>query len=153
MRIVAVSLLAAALAWSRASAATPDFPQVVVQYLSLSAITVDPPQGCKLCHPTDSGGTSLSPFGSLVLQDGATPYNDSSLRAALALVQLDEPQLIEDIKAGRDPNTDANAGGAVHAPQYGCGLAAGSRPAPLSIAAVVSIALLAAGRRRRRRNP
>jgi hypothetical protein len=152
MRIVLVALgSACALSWSGASSATPDFPQVVVQDLSLPGITIDPPQGCTLCHPTDAGGTSLSPFGTLVRQDGAAPYDENSLRMALAQIELDEPKLIDDIKAGRDPNTDSSAAGVVHAPEYGCGLARSRSTSPFSIAAVAASGLLVAVRRGRHR--
>jgi hypothetical protein len=125
--------------------ATPDFPGVVVDALGLPGITVDPPMGCKLCHPTDAGGTSLQPFGQLLQQYGAQANDEASLRAALALVEQNDPQLIADIKEGRDPNLDA---GNVHTPQYGCGVArrntAGSLP---PIAALAAILLLGAMRR------
>lgn len=141
-------LLALSLAWARASSATPDFPAVVVQYLGLDAgITIDPPQGCKLCHPTDSGGTSLAPFGTLVLQDGAMPYDEASLTQALAEIELDDPQLIADIRAGRDPNDDTGSAD-VHTPEYGCALGERAPGEPLPIVAVASVALLAWTRRR-----
>jgi hypothetical protein len=144
---VATLVAGSTLTWAATSSATPDFPAVVAQYLSLPSLAIDPPQGCKLCHPTDAGGTSLSPFGTLVLQDGAVPYDESSLRNALAQIELDDPQLIDDIKAGRDPNSDPNAGN-VHAPQYGCGLAQKAEPTPWVIAAAVALALGASARRR-----
>jgi hypothetical protein len=146
---VAALVVGLVLAWATTCSATPDFPAVVVRALSLPGITFDPPQGCTLCHPTDAGGTSLSPFGALVRQDGASPYDESSLEQALAQVELDEPQLIDDIKAGRDPSADTGAAN-VHSPEYGCALGRGPAPEPLTMAGIVSVALLGSMARRAR---
>jgi hypothetical protein len=128
--------------------ATPDFPHVVVEDLGLPGITVDPPMGCKLCHPTDGGGSSLQPFGQLLQQYGAQANDENSLRQALSRVEQNDPQLIADIEDGRDPNLDA---GDVHTPQYGCALTGGRTAGSLpSMAALVAILLLAAMRRRPR---
>jgi hypothetical protein len=143
-------VLALAISWTSSARATPDFPGVVVKALALPGITIDPPQGCTLCHPTDAGGSSLQPFGQLLQQYGAQPYDESSLEEALSEVELNEPQLVSDIKNGRDPNDDAGAAN-LHSPQYGCALAGGvtqrSHPAMTTFAA---IALLGWTRRRRR---
>jgi hypothetical protein len=146
----AVPLLAVALlfTWARSAGATPEFPGIVVQTLDLSGITIDPPLGCTLCHATDSGGTALRPFGTLLQQYGTQPYEDSTLEQALAQVGQNEPQLIADIKAGRDPNDDDSAT-ALPTPSYGCALGSPSSPggaAPL----VAFTSLLAFALRRRR---
>jgi hypothetical protein len=146
---VAALVVGLALSWAATCWATPDFPAVVVRALSLPGITFDPPQGCTLCHPTDAGGTSLSPFGALVRQDGASPYDETSLEQALTQIELDEPRLIDDIKAGRDPSADTSAAN-VHSPEYGCGLGRGPAPEPLVITGIVSAALLGSLTRRAR---
>jgi hypothetical protein len=146
---VAAFVVGLALAWAAPCSATPDFPAAVVRDLSLPGITIDPPQGCTLCHPTDAGGTTLSPFGTLVRQDGASPYDEGSLQQALAQIELDEPQLIDDIKAGRDPSGDTSSAN-VHSPEYGCALGRGPAPEPLAMAGIVSAALLASMTRRAR---
>ena len=145
-------LVAAVLTWGGVAAATPEFPDVVVKTLGLSEITVDPPQGCTLCHTTDSGGTSLRPFGALVQQNGVQPYEDATLEQALGALEQTEPALIADIRAGRDPNDDQSAT-ALPTPQYGCAVAR----APSSESAGWSLPFLALGsvlgaRRARRRD-
>ncbi|HEY2511511.1 MAG TPA: hypothetical protein VGI39_11670 [Polyangiaceae bacterium] len=135
---------------SREARATPDFPSVVQQALELEAITIDPPNGCTLCHTSDAGGTSLRTFGSLMQQYGAQPYDEGSLKQALGELGQNEPQLIADIKAGKDPNEDSSAGSA-HTPEYGCA-AGGQGDAGASEWWAPALALGAAvawGRRRR----
>jgi hypothetical protein len=127
------SLSAAALAlafagllttWSGGARATPEFPAVVEQTLGLTSITIDPPQGCTLCHTSDSGGQALRTFGALLQQYGVQPYQDDTLKGALAAVEEKEPQFIADIKAGRDPNDDQSAS-SIPTPEYGCAAAPG----------------------------
>jgi hypothetical protein len=110
--------------WPAVTWATPEFPAAVVQDLGLPGITIDPPNGCTLCHATDAGGTSLKPFGQLLQQYGVTPYDVGSLQQALSEVEQNEPQLIDDIRAGHDPSSDARA--SVHSPEYGCGVTGGA---------------------------
>jgi hypothetical protein len=153
-RILGALVVTALVAASRRAEATPDFPAVVVQTLGLPQVTIDPPQGCRLCHTTDQGGTSLRPFGTLMQQYGAQPYQPSSVQAALAAVEQNEPQLVDDIKAGRDPNDDTGNAN-VHTPEYGCGVARGGGPADVTLLAGTLVALRTwrAGRRRRGRSP
>jgi hypothetical protein len=143
------ALVSLVLTWGGAAHATPEFPGVVEQALGLSAITVDPPQGCTLCHTTDSGGTALRPFGSLMQQYGTQPYQDDSLRGALAAVEEKEPQLVADIKASRDPNDDPGAS-SLPTPEYGCSASRrGSLPGPGWPLAFVALAVTALLRRLR----
>jgi hypothetical protein len=133
------------------AAATPDFPAVVVQELGLPGITVDPPQGCTLCHATDAGGTSVKPFGQLLEQYGVKAYDEASLRQALSQLQVDEPALVEDIREGRDPSSDTTS---VHSPAYGCGVGrrrTGGDGRPV-FAAVATLGIAALRRRRRPRS-
>jgi MYXO-CTERM domain-containing protein len=132
----------------RVARATPDFPGVVVSTLGLSGITIDPPQGCTLCHTTNLGGTSLRPFGELLLQDGTQPYNESSLKQALAELMASDPKLTEDIKEGRDPNDDVSTG-TVYTPEYGCSVAGGGGPPFGAWPTLIAAGLLFARRRSR----
>jgi hypothetical protein len=151
-----VRRFARSIAWlfvvtcSTAASATPDFPAAVVQDLGLPGITIDPPQGCTLCHATDAGGTSLKPFGQLLQQYGVKPYDEASLSQALSQLEVDEPALVEDIRAGRDPSSDTTS---VHSPEYGCavgrrGTGGDGRSALAAVAATLGAAAI---RRRRRR--
>jgi hypothetical protein len=138
---------ALALSWATRAFATPEFPDAVAKDLGLSSITVDPPQGCMLCHPTDAGGTSLRPFGKLLQQYGLVPYNESSLKQALLALEQNEPQLVDDIRAGRDPNEDPRAA-IVHAPAYGCAVVPLGVPAGLAPGALLLVLGLLVLRRR-----
>ena len=156
LRFAYASLLAVAATTlaPRDARATPDFPMVVQQELELTVITVDPPNGCTLCHTTDVGGSSLRAFGSLLQQYGAQPYDEGSLKQALGEAAQNEPQLIADIKAGKDPNDDSSAGSA-HTPEYGCvagGREAGRRGTDASAWELLALALgvSVAWRKRRR---
>jgi len=143
----------AVLTWTTSAWATPDFPAVVVQALGLDAgITIDPPLGCTLCHTTDSGGTTLRPFGQLLQQDGCKAYDETSLKLALMQVANDDPQFIADIQGGRDPNTDTNSGN-LHSPEYGCRIPAGSVGAPraMGFGALAAMGALVLRRGARRR--
>ena len=152
VRIACASLLAlAATALApRDARATPDFPMVVQKELELPAITVDPPNGCTLCHTTDVGGSSLRAFGSLMQQYGAQPYDEGSLKQALGAAAQNEPQLIADIKAGKDPNDDSSAGSA-HTPEYGC--AAGGQGSAAGAWGGLALALGVSFAWRKRRRP
>jgi hypothetical protein len=50
------------------------------------------------------------------------PYQDDTLKGALAAVEEKDPQFIADIKAGRDPNDDQSAS-SIPTPEYGCAAA------------------------------
>ena len=147
-----LALLGALVTWTGAAQATPEFPAVVATALGLPSLPIDPPQGCTLCHTTDAGGTALRKFGALVQQYGAQPYQDDTLKGALAAVEEKDPELIADIKAGRDPNDDPGAS-SLPTPEYGCAAAPlGERlfagwPAGI-VGAIVTIG---ASRRRSRR--
>jgi hypothetical protein len=145
---------AALLVTGRSARATPDFPQVVVRTLALPGITIDPPQGCTLCHTTDAGGTALRPFGALVLQDGAQPYEEATLEQALGQIQHDDPQLVADIQAGKDPNDDTGSA-ARPTPTYGCAfggpLRGGAAPWAGAIVLLTVLRLFRTARAGRRR--
>jgi hypothetical protein len=153
LRVAAFGAVLLSLAWAGVARATPDFPAVVVKTFDLPAIQIDPPQGCELCHTSDSGGTSLRPFGALLLQYGVQPYEETTLEQALGEVEQNEPQLVADIKAGRDPNDDTGSAD-VHTPEYGCAAAGAPAHGRLAwLAALAPLALTLRRRRARRRRP
>jgi hypothetical protein len=109
------------LAWPATGSASANFPSVVESALNLTTITVDPPLGCKLCHTSDNGGLgTLSRFGTLMKQYGAMPGANQSVVQALMLIEQNDKALIDDIKAGKDPNADESAPPSLPSPQYGC---------------------------------
>ena len=101
--------------------ATPDFPAVIQRDLDLQA-----PPRCTVCHATDEGGagTAVRPFGIYLRSRGLRPFDEGSLRAALAAAvgerhsssggQLTD---IDALKAGQDPN---GASESELTPAYGC---------------------------------
>ena len=147
---LSIAVFSIATLWAASAAATPTFPGDVVAQLGLPMVTIDPPLGCKLCHANEIGGDPLTVFGGLLKSFGATAYNDASLRAALANVQSNYPQLITDIQQSVDPNTDPTIGSRP-TPEYGCAAIA-PLPAEGSLAALgtaLGLALALGSRRRR----
>jgi len=149
---LSIAVFSIATLWTASAAATPTFPGDVVAQLDLSTVTIDPPQGCKLCHINEAGGDPLTIFGGLLKSFGAVAYSDASLRAALADVQSNYPQLIADIQQGVDPNTDPTIGSRP-TPEYGC-----AAIAPLSahdglpaLGTAMGLVLILGGRRSRDR--
>ncbi|HSY24338.1 MAG TPA: hypothetical protein VK841_19555 [Polyangiaceae bacterium] len=145
-----IAVFSIATFWTASAAATPTFPGDVVAQLGLPMVTIDPPLGCKLCHANEIGGDPLTVFGGLLKSFGAMAYNDASLRAALANVQSNYPQLVTDIQQSIDPNTDPTIGSRP-TPEYGCAAIA-PLPAEESLAVpgtALGLALMLASRRRR----
>jgi hypothetical protein len=142
------------LAWPATGSASASFPSVVESALNLTTITVDPPLGCKLCHTSDSGGLgTLSRFGTLMKQYGAMPGANQSVVQALMLVEQSDKALIDDIKAGRDPNADESAAPSLPSPQYGCSTTVGrSTRGESAWTVAVMLALVALARATRRAN-
>ncbi len=142
-----LAVFAASFSLPGLAAATPEFPGVVARTLGLSGITIDPPNGCTLCHPSDSGGTALRSFGTLLQQYGVQPYEDATLVQALAQVGQEDPQLVAYIKAGTDPNDDATAA-PLPTPEYGCSASRAAGTSEWASAAASLLAALALSRRR-----
>jgi hypothetical protein len=87
----------------------------------LTAVPVDPPQGCRLCHVDDSGGLTLRPFGLLLSGTyGVKPYDEGSLSTALDALDAQGSPLSTDLKTGIDPNLQATND---LSPEYGCAAA------------------------------
>jgi hypothetical protein len=151
--------------------ATPTFPADVQTYYGLATVPVDPPNGCRLCHTDDIGGTptTLRPFGRLLYtQLSVLPYDDQSVRSALMQLDTQYPTLAAAIKSGGDPNnapttpssgamTDGGAAVPVNAipadpiPEYGCTIGRARLGNALSLVWPIgsSLALLAFRRHRR----
>jgi len=98
--------------------AHPGFPSRLQSDLALPNT---PP--CNTCHVDPNGGGPLRPFGSLLVStynlSSSEVENDASLDQALAGLRVGDPQLVEDLQAGRDPNGDAS-GNSRPVPMYGC---------------------------------
>ncbi len=125
--VVAIALFASG---TRSAIASPEFPSVVQQTLHLS----ETPQ-CTLCHGLGKTGfyTVNTAFGMAMLDYGALPGNDDTVRAALIGLQANQSPLIADLIAGRDPNRQAGD------PRYGCG----SNAAPAGPILALGLALAA----------
>ncbi len=159
---VRVSLFTAALgtaiAWSAAAGATPDFPGVIQQVVGSAA-----PPLCTICHNNPNGGlgTVTTVFGMYMRSRGLVPYDETSLRNALAAATGEQHSSNDDgitdiqaLREGLDPNAPLGASSSPSQPpppDYGCGahVAPSSRdtsPAALFLAATAATALV---RRRR----
>jgi hypothetical protein len=153
LRITAsAALVAACTFWAAAAGATSSFPGVVQQHYMLMQVAVDPPLGCRLCHVDDSGGVNLRPFGLLLSGTyGVQPYDEGSLRTALAALDAQNSPLAQDIKDGVDPNLEAGNGDP--SPAYGCSAASVGRAKgeTRSTGVVVLCGIALAVRRGRRR--
>jgi hypothetical protein len=138
--VVAIALFASG---TRSAIASPEFPSVVQQTLHLS----ETPQ-CALCHGLGKTGfyTVNTAFGMTMLDYGALPGNDDTIRAALIQLQANQSPLIADLIAGRDPNREAGD------PRYGCGSsAAPSEPSLTLFLALASVLWFQRSRLVRRR--
>ena len=96
--------------------ATPNFPAVIQAQVGSAA-----PPRCSICHATDAGGGAVvQPFGQYLVSRGLQPYDEQSLRNALAADAAEHHHSasgqadLDALKAGLDPN------GASVSPSYGC---------------------------------
>jgi hypothetical protein len=155
-RALAAASLVAALGSTSRAGATPTFPGQVDSFLGMPGQVekIFPSMGCHLCHVNDVGGAPYTPFGTLAIIDGARPYSAQLLLDALAKIEIDQPQLIADLKAGKDPNGDMSLANQplAHVPSYGCGSMAPRAPEGKGTAlSVLTIACASLARRRRTR--
>jgi hypothetical protein len=160
----ALSAIFALLLAAEPARAHPGYPQKVDAAFGVSVETIDPSMGCQLCHTSASGGTtSLRPFGQRLVAtyglDNTATENDQSLEQALQGLKAGDPQLVQDLQKGLDPNPDVLND---PTPQYGCavGLSPGGFPCgtlvALGIACVLARRLsstTSAERRSTRRRP
>jgi hypothetical protein len=145
-----------ALGWAAPARATPDFPAVIQQVVGSAA-----PPPCTICHNNPNGGlgTVTTVFGLYMRSRGLVPYDENSLRNALAAASAEQhvsnAEGIADVQAlreGLDPNVGLGAAptqSQLPPPDYGCG----ARVAPGRGESASTRLLLAAGiaivRRRR----
>lgn len=119
---------------------------------------------CTLCHGDSTGGngTVVKPLGRALLDAGALPNDEASLRAALAAVDAaaidsdgDGTGDVDELEAGRDPNVAGE--GELCAVTYGCGarvaVTAVGRDAPSLYAVLWGGALVWLRARRAGRRP
>ena len=167
MRSTAIVLMCAAAlggaAWSRPAAASPTYPNLVQQHLSLSYA---PP--CSLCHQNGvtGYGTVTTPFGKSMRAAGLVAEDPASLNAALDQLAANNTDSdgdgvpdIQELVAGTDPNGPGSLRSSrVPDPAYGCGATMAptgpSRGAGLAFSGLL-LAVLAGVplRRRARRSP
>jgi hypothetical protein len=164
MRFTAIVLLSwaalAGAAWSPDAAASPPYPGLIHDHLSLSYA---PP--CSICHQNGvtGYGTAITPFGQSMRDQGLRAEDPGSLATALDQLAANNTDSdgdgvpdIQELVKGTDPNGPGVLG-ATRTPQlaYGCGAAITpirpSRGSGSAFAGVLLGALgLAAVRRRRR---
>lgn len=109
--------------------ATADFPGVIQRDLGLQS-----PPRCTVCHATDEGGagTVVRPFGVYLRSRGLRPFDQASLRNALAAAAGERHSSngggvtdIDALEAGEDPN---GAAGRELAPAFGCSSSSSANP-------------------------
>jgi hypothetical protein len=147
-------------AWSAHAAASTSFPSAVDQHLKLTGSAtiehaVAPPDGCLLCHKTESGGFGTNnAFGAELRQHGVVGAEPSTVGPALDALEAADPHAIDDIVMGLNPNDDhSTPTAALPQPEYGCAVAPEPRATREGSAASLSmcVALLLARRARRSR--
>jgi hypothetical protein len=130
MRSTAIVLMCAAAlggaAWSRPAAASPTYPNLVQQHLSLGYA---PP--CSVCHQNGvtGYGTVTTPFGKSMRDAGLQAEDPAALNAALDQLAAngtdsdgDGVPDIQELVAGSDPNGPGSLSASrVPNPAYGCG--------------------------------
>jgi hypothetical protein len=139
------------VAWSTNAFASDTFPQAVDQHLMLSgASTVEakiaPPDGCLLCHVSESGGDGTNnAFGAAMKRAGAVGTEPNTVGPALEGLKTEEPRAVDDITMGINPNDDPLAlQGAPPQPEYGCSVGGPHEASEESwCAGLVVLALLA----------
>jgi hypothetical protein len=158
-RLPAIGAVFTLLLLASSAHATPSFPGVIREETGGSG---DP--SCQVCHdgPTRVG-TVTRAFGAALRERGLVLYNEGSLKAALVRLRNDKVDSdgdglidVDALKAGKDPNGEAELGALTDAtprPGYGCvGRIAPTPPygsAPV-VAGLVAIALLAFRRKHKR---
>jgi hypothetical protein len=164
MRSTAVVLMCAValgtVAWGRPAAASPSYPGLINQHLSLSYV---PP--CSICHQNGvtGYGTVSTPFGQSMMARGLRAEDPAALAAALDQLAADHTDSdgdgvpdIQELVAGTNPNGPGGVG-STRAPQpaYGCGAtlapAGPSRGAGVAFSALLLAALVGTALRRRRK--
>ena len=94
--------LVGVLAAPKPARAQTGYPAIIDMTLGVDVAKLDPPNGCQLCHTSNSGGTtSLTPFGTLLVSKYGlisttveTSGADQSLVSALKSLRTNDPKLI-----------------------------------------------------------
>ena len=144
------------MAWSRYAAASSSFPAAVDQHLMLTGtatvqVKVAPPDGCLLCHVTESGGFGTNnAFGASLKRDGAVGTEPNTVGPALDMIKMQQPRAVDDILMGINPIDDPESlQGALPQPEYGCSVGApATRHEEAWCAILVALALFARSGRR-----
>jgi hypothetical protein len=143
---------AAVILRSGATAASPEFPEVIRSHEILAYTPA-----CTLCHASENGGagTAVKPFARSAIERGLRGADDDSLRAALDAMRRDRVDSdgdgmadIDELVWGTDPNVpDVPRGEVTPTPTYGCSLAP-SRGGPSGVWSL-TLVIVASGIRRR----
>lgn len=144
--------------WSAIAQAKPEFPIDITADLTPTLSYQVP---CSVCHIKDNTGasTAITPFA-LALRARGMTGQAASLKAALVQLEADEVDSdgdgttdVQELEAGTDPNSSANASiNGDTEPAYGCGGTAprgNANRGPVG-AGVVGLGLLLLRRRRGR---
>lgn len=147
--VLAVTLAAS---WASEAQAKEEFPSQIERDVGLNYQVP-----CAVCHIKGNTGAStpITPFA-LSLRDRGLSGDNASLSSALTKLSADETDSdgdgvadIDELKAGTDPNSSANADIAtVQAPGYGCGGTAPQGHGGPVVAGAVALGWLLTRRRR-----
>jgi MYXO-CTERM domain-containing protein len=149
--LLASAVAAILVAVAAPAGATPNFPPAIAATLGLPAA----PE-CSLCHdgPTQLG-TVTTPFGKSMRAHGLMPYDEASLKKALAELESEGTDSdgdgigdIDELRHGTDPNVPEGGQAEITA-EYGCAVHPGREPGSLG-ATLVLIAVVLLTRRIRR---
>src|SRR5277367_1537529 len=103
------------MGWSAPASASSDFPAAVDKHLMLTGMDtvenrVAPPDGCLLCHITESGGLGTNnAFGAALKRAGAVGTEPNTVGPALDALMEQAPRAIADIGMGVNPNEDTES--------------------------------------------
>lgn len=156
---LAVALASIVGVWVAPAGASPTFPAAVDEFLTQRGGTttiekIFNDMGCHLCHVLEAGSMPHTKFGNLMIQYGTQAEMINTMRAALAAIEQNDPQYIDDLKMGTDPNQDTSMATATNndpLPAYGCGSMSGARTTPCGLGGAFVAGMLVLALRRGRR--
>jgi hypothetical protein len=147
--ILATAFGLAAVFGAPSARASSDYPEKLQQALGMPCA---PP--CSLCHLTDQGGPGMlayddKPFPHAMWDAGMRGALPDSLQAALDKLAMDTSgapdsgaAMLDDLTAGKDPNTGGMADIACSDIRYGCGAHVAARPRFDGFALCAALAVL-----------